>query len=105
MRNALSRAAGQLPEEADEPQVVKADADSQPVMRSAVTSDTLGMDDMDQLVEDEISGRLAAVQGVADVESCRAMRRRSIVDVDQAALASRGLTFFRSPERALRCRA
>lgn len=93
VRNALSRAAGQLPEEADEPQVVKADADSQPVMRLAVTSDTLGMDDMTQLVEDEISDRLAAVQGVADVESYGDAEKVYRVDVDQAALASRGLTF------------
>lgn len=93
VRNALSRAAGQLPEEADEPQVVKADADSQPIMRLAITSDTLGMDDLTQLVEDEISDRLAAVQGVADVETYGNAEKIYRVDVDQAALASRGLTF------------
>ncbi|MBB4063582.1 efflux RND transporter permease subunit [Gellertiella hungarica] len=93
VRNALSRAAGQLPEEAEEPQVVKADADSQPVMRLAITSDTLGMDDLTQLVEDEISDRLAAVQGVADVETYGNAEKVYRIDVDQAALASRGLTF------------
>ncbi len=93
VRNALSRAAGQLPEEADEPQVVKADADSQPIMRLAITSDTLGMDDLTQLVEDEISDRLAAVQGVADVETYGNAEKVYRVDVNQAALASRGLTF------------
>jgi HAE1 family hydrophobic/amphiphilic exporter-1 len=93
VRNALSRATGQLPEEADEPQVVKADADSQPIMRLAITSTKLGMDDLTQLVEDEITDRLAAVQGVADVEAYGAAEKVFRVDVDQAALASRGLTF------------
>ncbi len=92
VRNALSRSASQLPEEADEPQVVKADADSQPVMRLAVTSSKLGLDDLTQLVEDEISDRLAAVQGVADVETYGNAEKIFRVDVDQAALASRGLT-------------
>lgn len=93
VRNALSRTASQLPEDADEPQVVKADADSQPIMRLAVTSTTLGMDDLTQLVDDEITDRLAAVQGVADVESYGNAEKIFRVDVDQAALASRGLTF------------
>lgn len=93
VRNALSRTASQLPDDADEPQVVKADADSQPIMRLAVTSTTLGMDDLTQLVEDEITDRLAAVQGVADVETYGNADKIFRVDVDQAALASRGLTF------------
>ena len=92
VRNALSRAASQLPTEADEPQVVKADADSQPIMRLAVTSSKLGLDDLTQLVEDQISDRLAAVQGVADVETYGNAEKIFQVDVDQAALASRGLT-------------
>lgn len=93
VRNALSRAAGQLPEEADEPQVVKADADSQPIMRLALTSTKLSLDELTQLMEDQISDRLAAVEGVADVETYGDAEKVFRIDVDQAALASRGLTF------------
>ena len=68
IRDALGRVSNQLPEDADEPRIVKADADSQPIMRLALTSDTLSMEDLTLLAENEITDRLAAVEGVADVQ-------------------------------------
>jgi HAE1 family hydrophobic/amphiphilic exporter-1 len=92
VRDALGRVTNQLPDGADEPRVVKADADSQPIMRLAFTSDSLSMEDMTLLVENEISDRLAAVEGVADVAVYGDQEKVFRVDVDQAKLASRGLT-------------
>ncbi len=92
VRDALGRVANQMPDDADEPRVVKADADSQPIMRLALTSDTLSMEDMTLLVENEISDRLAAVEGVADVAVYGDQEKVFRIDVDQAKLASRGLT-------------
>ncbi|OJU70014.1 MAG: multidrug transporter AcrB [Rhizobiales bacterium 63-7] len=92
VRDAIGRIQSQLPDNVDAPQIVKADADSQPVMRLAVTSDTLSMDDLTQLVDKQISDRLAAVDGVADVQLYGDQEKVFRVDIDQTALASRGLT-------------
>nr|WP_154668600.1 efflux RND transporter permease subunit [Rhizobium leucaenae] len=92
VRDAIGRITEQLPEEADAPQIVKADSDSQPIMRLAVTSNALTMDDLTQLVDNEITDRLAAVDGVADVELYGDQEKVFRIDVDQAALAGRGLT-------------
>ncbi|WP_296039580.1 efflux RND transporter permease subunit [uncultured Agrobacterium sp.] len=92
VRDAIGRVTNQMPEDADEPQIIKADSDSQPIMRLAVTSSTLSMEDLTKLVDDEIVDRLAAVDGVADVELYGDQEKVFRVDLDQAALASRGLT-------------
>lgn len=92
VRDAVGRVVNQLPDDADEPRIVKADADSEAIMRLAVTSSKLSMDDLTQLVNNEIVDRLAAVEGVADVELYGDQDKVFRVDVDQAALAGRGLT-------------
>ncbi|OWO96059.1 multidrug transporter AcrB [Rhizobium esperanzae] len=92
VRDAIGRIAQNLPDEADAPQIVKADSDSSAIMRLAVTSTNLNMDDLTQLVENEVIDRLASVDGVADVEEYGDQEKVFRVDVDQGALASRGLT-------------
>ncbi|MEC9462420.1 MAG: efflux RND transporter permease subunit, partial [Pseudomonadota bacterium] len=92
VRDALARVRNQLPDDADEPRIVKADSDSQPIMRLGVTSSTLSMEDLTLLVENEISDRLAAVEGVADVQIYGDQEKVFRIDVNQAALASRGLS-------------
>ena len=57
-----------MPDEADPPRIVKADANSEPVMRLAVTSENMSIQDMTVLVQDQIEDTLAAVPGVADVQ-------------------------------------
>ncbi|MBY5404317.1 efflux RND transporter permease subunit [Rhizobium sp. Z1P35] len=92
VRDAIGRITQNLPDEADAPQIVKADSDSSAIMRLAVTSTKLNMDDLTQLVENEVIDRLASVDGVADVEEYGDQEKVFRVDVDQGALASRGLT-------------
>lgn len=92
IRDALGRVRNQLPDNVDEPSIVKADADSQPIMRLALTSDTMSMEDMTLLVENEISDRLAAVEGVADVAVYGDQEKIFRIDLDQAKLAGRGVT-------------
>ena len=92
IRDALGRVSNQLPEDADEPRIVKADADSQPIMRLALTSDTLSMEDLTLLAENEITDRLAAVEGVADVQINGDQEKIFRIDINQSKLASRGLT-------------
>ena len=92
VRDAVARIAGQLPEEAEEPEVVKADADAQPVVRVAVTSPTRAPQDLTRIVEDRVEDRLISIEGVADLQVYGDRAPIFRVDVDLAALASRGLT-------------
>ncbi len=92
LRDAVARSVNQLPDDADEPQIVKADSDSQPVMRIAVTSDNLDVADLTVLIEDEIIDRLNAVAGVADVDIYGEREKVFLVDLNPDALAARGLS-------------
>jgi len=92
MRDAVGRIVNQLPEDAEQPRIVKADANADAVVRLAVTSDTMSVEDMTILVEDEIVDVLAAVPGVADVQVYGDREKIFRVDIDQAKLASLGLT-------------
>ncbi|MBL0374423.1 efflux RND transporter permease subunit [Rhizobium sp. KVB221] len=92
VRDALSRVTNTLPDDAEAPRIIKADADSQPVMRLAVTSSTMKAEDLTVYVEDNIESRLAAVDGVADVQYFGEKQKAFRIDVNQAKLASRGLT-------------
>ncbi|MBC2884372.1 efflux RND transporter permease subunit [Ochrobactrum sp. CM-21-5] len=92
MRDAISRVTNNLPDEADPSRIIKADANADPVMRLAVTSDTMSVDDMTVLVEDQIEDVLSAVPGVADVQINGDRDKIFRIDINQARLASYGLT-------------
>ncbi|VVT20207.1 Multidrug transporter AcrB [Hoeflea sp. EC-HK425] len=92
VRDALGRVTNNMPDGADDPRIVKADANSDPVMRLAVTSDRYNVQDMTILVEDLVVDRLAAVPGVADVNVYGDREKIFRVDVDQSRLAAFGLT-------------
>jgi len=91
-RDSIGRVLNSLPEDADEPRIVKADANSEPVMRVGVTSSTMAIESLTDLVENRVVDRLIAVPGVADVPVYGGRERIFRIDVDQMALASRGLT-------------
>jgi len=92
VRDSLSRVTDQLPDTITAPRIIKADADSQPVLRLAVTSSTMKAEDLTAYVEDSVESRLAVVDGVADVQYFGEQQKAFRIDIDQAKLASRGLT-------------
>jgi len=92
VRDAVGRVANQMPDAADAPRIVKADANSEPVMRLAVTSDAMSVQDMTVIVQDQIEDELAAVPGVADVQVSGDRDKIFRIDVDQNKLASLGFT-------------
>lgn len=92
MRDAIARVSRDLPDDVDDPRIVKADSDAQPVMRLAVTSDRLSAEEMTIIVENQVVDNFTAVNGVADVQVYGDREQVFRVDVDQARLASRGLT-------------
>ncbi|WP_099826929.1 efflux RND transporter permease subunit [Oceaniglobus indicus] len=91
-RDAVARIVNSLPDGADEPRIVKADANAQPVIRLAVTSDTRSPQALTDIVQERIEDRLISVAGVADLQVYGDRAPIFRVDIDMAALASRGLT-------------
>src|SRR5690606_24700809 len=92
LRDAVARVTNSLPDGAEAPRVVKADADSDAVMRIAVTSSRRSAEDLTRLVTDLAEARLLASPGVADLQIFGDRGLVFRVDVDLMQLAARGLT-------------
>ncbi|WP_375172614.1 efflux RND transporter permease subunit [Pseudooceanicola sp.] len=91
-RDAMARIANQLPEGADLPRIIKADANAQAVLRVAVTSATRSPQELTQIVADRVEDRLISVEGVADLQIYGDREPIFRVDIDLRKLAARGLT-------------
>jgi HAE1 family hydrophobic/amphiphilic exporter-1 len=81
-----------LPDDADPPTIVKADANSDAIMRLAATASNIPIDDLTRIVNNQIIDRLAAVEGVADIETYGDREPQVRVLIDPDALAARGLS-------------
>jgi multidrug efflux pump len=92
VRDAVGRVRGDLPEEADEPQVVKSDADADPVMRLAITSSRMTTAEITDYIDRFIADRLATVPGVASVDIAGDRPFAVRIWLDRRALAARNLT-------------
>ncbi|AQX27537.1 MULTISPECIES: efflux RND transporter permease subunit [unclassified Bartonella] len=92
IRDAISRIAYSLPEDADSPLIIKADSNAASMMYLVVTSSTMSIDDLTTVVNDQIVDALSAVDGVGDVQVDNARTKIFQIDVDQVKLASYGLT-------------
>lgn len=90
--NAVAAIANRLPDDADEPRIVKADADADAMMRLAVLSPDRRIEDLTDLVDDQISNRIAAVEGVAEVTLSGDRERQVFIDIRPDELSTRGLT-------------
>lgn len=92
LRDTIARVDNDLPDGAEAPRVVKADADSDAILRIAVTSGRRSAEDLTELVRDLAETRLLAAPGVADLQIFGDRGLVFRVDVDLMALAARGLT-------------
>ena len=92
VRDALSRIGRNLPDNVETPTIFKADSDSQAVIQLAVTANSMSMAQLSELVEDTVVERLAAVEGVAEVQVYGARDTAFEIDVDPIKLAGHGLT-------------
>ena len=91
-RDAIARIMNDLPEDADDPEIVKADANAQPVMRIAITSDTRAPQELTKIVRDRIEETLIAAPGVADLQVYGERDAIFRVDLDPLELASREIS-------------
>jgi HAE1 family hydrophobic/amphiphilic exporter-1 len=92
LRDAVARLGGSLPDGAEAPRVVKSDADSDAILRIAITSGTRTAEELTALVRDLAEARLLAAPGVADLQIFGDRELAFRVDIDLMQLAARGLT-------------
>jgi len=92
VREAVSRVSRRLPERLEQVVVVKADDDAQAVVSIAVYSDSLQMETLTRVVEQELVPMFISIDGVADVQVSGARKRMLRVAIDPLRLTSYGLS-------------
>lgn len=92
VRDRISRVLGALPDQADPPEVAKADSDGAPIMILFLRSPNLNRMELTDYADRYIVDRLATVPGVANVQIYGEQRYAMRIWLDPEALASRGLT-------------
>lgn len=101
VRDAVSRVANQLPEEADPPVVEKADSDARPMMWITLRSDVWDSAELSDFADRVLADRLSVLDGVASVRIGGERRYAIRVWLDRERLAARDITVA-EVERALR---
>jgi multidrug efflux pump len=101
VRDAVSRVADRMPEEADPPQVAKVEADAEVILWTNLRSDRLDELALTDYAERYIIDRLSSIDGVAQVRIGGSQRYAMRIWLDRQALAARGLT-VNDVEQALR---
>ncbi|WP_372958747.1 efflux RND transporter permease subunit [Marinobacter sp.] len=101
VRDAVSRIADQLPEEADAPVVQKADSDARPMMWITLRSQVWDSAELSDFADRVLVDRLSVLDGVADVRIGGERRYAIRVWLDRDRLAARNITVA-EVERALR---
>lgn len=92
VRDRVSRAQGQLPDQADPPQIAKADADAQPIMILFFRSENMNRLELTDYADRYLVDQLATVPGVATVNIYGEQRYAMRIWLDADALGARGLT-------------
>ncbi|MEP3440986.1 MAG: efflux RND transporter permease subunit [Sulfitobacter sp.] len=92
-REIVAATTSSLPEDAEEPTVLKSDSDSDAIVRLALLGDA-SFDELTQIAEGILSERLSAIDGIAEVTVQGSRSNEFQVRLDMASLLSRGLTVF-----------
>jgi multidrug efflux pump len=101
VRNAVSRARGQLPADVLEPVISKSDSDANPIMWFSLNSSNMDLVELSDFAHRYIVDRLGVIDGVANVRVGGDARRALRIWLDTNAMAARGLT-VQDVETALR---
>ncbi|MEW5683885.1 MAG: efflux RND transporter permease subunit [Pseudomonadota bacterium] len=92
VRDAVSRVSAQLPEQADPPQIQKANADASPIMFLNFTSTTMNRLQLSDYAQRYLVERLSTVPGVASVNVGGAQFYSMRIWLNPEAMAARGIT-------------
>ncbi len=92
VRDRVARASRRLPEEAERPQVTKADSAASPLVYISLEASNLSMMDITDYAERYIVDRFAVLPGVATVNLFGGAQRSMRIWLDREKLSARGLT-------------
>ena len=92
VRDRISRVLGNLPDQADPPEVAKADTNGQPIMILFLRSSQMDRLALTDYADRYLIDRLATVPGVAQIQIYGEQRYSMRIWLEPAALAARGLT-------------
>ena len=92
VRDRVSRARRQLPEEVDEPVIAKVEADAQPIIYLALSSDRQSQVEVTDFADRFVKDRLQNLPGVAEVRIFGARMPAMRIWLDRLRLAAYGLT-------------
>ncbi len=92
VRDRVSRVRGRLPDEVDEPIISKVEADADPILYLAFSSDRMSSLDITDFVDRDARDRLQNVEGVAEVQILGERRYAMRIWLDRDRLAAYGLT-------------
>ncbi len=92
VRSKVSRARKDLPDGVEEPVVEKSEADAQPVLYIQLAGEGRSLLELSELADVAVRDRLQTISGVSSVSIMGEQRYALRVELDPAALASRGIT-------------
>ncbi|MFZ5968325.1 MAG: efflux RND transporter permease subunit [Bacillota bacterium] len=92
VQNAISRIRGKLPGNMNEPKVLKFNTSDKPVMTISLSSESLSMEKIRQLVEDKIGYDIQLVEGVAAVNIFGGYNAEIQVELDKGKLDAYGIS-------------
>ncbi|MEO8353067.1 MAG: efflux RND transporter permease subunit, partial [Chthoniobacteraceae bacterium] len=101
VRDRVARVRGKLPDDIEEPIVAKQEADAQPVMWIALSSDRFNTLELSRLAERQLKDVLQTVTGVSQIVIGGEKRFAIRIWLDSSKMAARGVTVS-DVERALR---
>ncbi len=101
VRSSIARSIDDLPDEAEPPEIAKAEADASPIMWFNLASETMDRMELTDYARRYIVDRMSVVEGVARVFVGGAQNYAMRIWLDRNQLAARGLTVA-DVERALR---
>lgn len=91
IRDKIGRIRGELPQDIDEPIIMRFDPGESPIVSLAITSNKLSVREMTSLVNDVIKRRLEAINGVGAVTVQGAQKRQISINLDRDKIAAYGL--------------
>lgn len=92
VRDQISQARDDLPDDVDEPEVRKSSSDSSPIMWISLSSDRLNAMELTDYVDRQLSERISLLDGVSRVRIGGERRYAIRVWLDRQAMAARGVT-------------
>src|SRR5205085_8155460 len=92
VRNAIAQIRGNLPEGILEPQVIRVDAENEPIMVMSAQTTDMTLEQLSWYIDNTIAKRLLGVEGIAAVARSGGVDRTIRVILDPAALQAQGIT-------------